>query len=438
MLSVIILAAGQSKRMKSSLSKVLHPLGGLPMIQHVFNAVLGLDPRQVIAVISPSLQHHPFLGAVTTVIQDQPLGTGHAVQCAVDSIEDQSRDVLILCGDTPLIRPETLKHLMEIDADLALVAMPLDTAERRAQPYGRILLDDKGVPLGIVEYKDATDQMRESPLANAGVYKVKASLLREILPQLNNKNTTGEYYLTDMVGLFYERGHSVKLIQADEEEFLGINTRAELARAESILQHRWRANAMENGVTLVQPETIFFAHDTHVEKDCRIGPFVTFGPGVKLHENVTVMSFCHLEHTVAESGVTIGPFAHTRGNSVFLAESSIGNFVEVKGSVIGKKSKAKHLSYIGDSDIGDSVNIGAGTITCNYDGYKKSRTIIGAGSFIGANSTLIAPIKIGEGVIVAAGSTVTKDVPDGSLAIARPPQAVKVGWARTFHDKNRC
>lgn len=432
MLSVIILAAGQSKRMNSKLPKVLHPLGGLPMIQHVIKAVQRVKPHQIIIVTSPALASK--FDGYTTVIQETPKGTGHAVQLALTVVDKKSKDVIILCGDTPLIQSQTLQSLNGNQADLALVAMRL---ESQNHAYGLVFQDVDGKPKEIIEFKDATAVQRQIRSGNAGVYKVKVSLLKELLPLLNNANAAGEYYLTDLVGLAYSKGYDTRMIEAEEEEFQGINNRIELAKAEAILQNRWRHEKMMAGVTLVQPETVFFAHDTKVGKDSRIGPFVTFGEKVCLQEDVTILPYCHIEHSTIEEGVSVGPFAHLRGNTTLQKGSSIGNFVEVKNSTFGHKSKAKHLAYIGDSEIREKVNIGAGTITCNYDGFKKSKTVIKDGAMIGANTSLVAPITIGEGAIIAAGSTVTQSVEKNALVVARSRQTIKPDWAVQFREKNK-
>jgi bifunctional UDP-N-acetylglucosamine pyrophosphorylase/glucosamine-1-phosphate N-acetyltransferase len=434
MLSVIILAAGQSKRMNSKLPKVLHSLGGLPMIHHVIKATKKLGAFQTILVTSPALHTHPSFASYTTVVQIEPKGTGHAVQTALTALDSKIEEVIILCGDTPLIHSETLHNLMDSKADLALIAMKLSTTNHA---YGLIVQDKDGNPCQIVEFKDATSEQRKIPFGNAGIYKIKVSLLRELLPKLCNNNASEEYYLTDLVVLAYQQGYKTEMLEGNEEEFQGINNRIELAQAEAVLQNRWRLEMMQAGVTLIQPETIFLSHDTKIGKDSCVGPFVTFGPGVQLAEDVTILPFCHLEHTTIEEEASVGPFAHLRGNTVLQAGSSIGNFVEIKGSKIGKKAKAKHLSYIGDAEIGDKTNIGAGTITCNYDGFIKSKTIIEADVMIGANTSLIAPVTVGEGAIVAAGSTISESIPANALAIARSQQTTKPNWAKVFREKKK-
>lgn len=432
MLSVIILAAGQSKRMNSKVPKILHPLGGLPMIQHVIKAVQTINPYQIVMVVSPSLANE--FKNHTTVVQDTPKGTGHAVQLALNALDEKVTEVMILCGDTPLIHSQTLQSLKNNKAELSLIAMKIQSQNHS---YGLIIQDDQERPKQIIEFKDATKSQKETRHGNTGVYKVKANLLKDLLPLLSSDNAANEYYLTDVVKLAYDRGYQTHMFEAEEEEFQGVNNRSELAKAEGILQNRWRQEKMLAGVTLIQPETIFFSHDTQIEKDSRIGPFVTFGEKVFIKEDVTVLPYCHIEHSILEDGVCVGPFAHLRGNTVLHEKSSIGNFVEIKGSKIGKKSKAKHLSYIGDAEVGEKVNIGAGTVTCNYDGFKKSKTIIKDESMVGANTSLIAPVTLGSGSIVAAGSTITESVPDNALALARSKQTIKPNWACQFREKNK-
>ncbi len=434
MLSVIILAAGNSKRMNSKLPKVLHPLGGLPIIQHVLKSTNELNAHQTILVTSPTLQAHPLFNNYTTIVQAEPKGSGHAVQTALSALDKNVQDVIILCGDIPLINSSTLQTLKASTADLTLIGMKLNKTEHA---YGLVVQGTNAKPSRIVEFKDATSEERKLPFGNAGVYKIKVALLQELLPKLNNNNAAGEYYLTDLIGLAYQGNYKIEMLEGNEEEFQGINNRVELAEAESVLQNRWRLEMMQAGVTLVQPETVFLSHDTKIGKDSRVGPFVTFGLGVQLGENVTILSFCHLENTTIEESVSVGPFAHLRGNTILESGSSIGNFVEIKGSKIGRKAKAKHLSYIGDAEVGDKANIGAGTVTCNYNGFVKSKTVIGAGAMIGANTSLVAPVTIGEGGVVAAGSTVTESVPADALVVARSKQTTKPNWAIKFREKNK-
>lgn len=433
MLGVIILAAGQGTRMNSKTPKVLHKLGGKPIIQHVLDTAQQLNPQQIIVVTSTVLKDHSLFKNVTTIVQEQPKGTADAVKSALPYLESNIEEVMILSGDTPLIRLSTLYALRQLTTDINLISMPIRSVE---DTYGRIICDDNSKPLAIVEYKDATLQQRQLPWANSGVYKIKTSLLSNLLPLIIAQNANKEYYLTDLIKLAYEKGYSSHMIYSNADEFQGINNRQDLSLAEYILQQRWRKEMMDQGVTLYQPETIILNHDTKIGQDSCIGPFVTFGPQVELAEDVTVSPYCHLEYTKAESGVTIGPFAHSRGNTLFHEGASVGNFVEVKGSTLGKKVKAKHLAYLGDATIGENANIGAGTITCNYDGFKKSKTTIGKNVMVGANSSLVAPLTVGDGAIVAAGSVVTQEVPEDALVISRSAQVIKEEGAKKIRIKN--
>ncbi len=432
MIGVIILAAGQGKRMNSTLPKVLHLLGGKPMITYVLEAAQSLAPGQIIAVTSSELKDNPVFNAITTVVQHNPQGTADAIQVALSCLDSRISQVVILCGDTPLLQAETLQKLTRSVADLTVVGMAL---QHPKQTYGRIILDDQQCPQAIVEYKDALSNQKALPWANSGVYKISVPLLKELLPQILPHNTAGEYYLTDIVHLAHQKGYTLAMLTAEAEEFQGVNTRQDLSTAEGVLQDRWRQQLMNQGVTLLQPETIILNYDTKIGPDCRIGPFVTFGPGVHLEKQVTILPFCHLENATIESKAHVGPFVHLRGNTVLLHGATIGNFVEVKGSTIGKKAKAKHLSYIGDARVGDNVNIGAGAVTCNYNGFKKFKTTIGTGSMIGANASLIAPLTIGDNTMIAAGSVITEDVPNNALAISRAEQIIKNEGAKRIHKK---
>ncbi len=434
MVAVIILAAGQSKRMKSATSKVLHPLGGKPVIEHVLNTVQSLNPDQVFVVTSPDLKDNPLFQNVTVAVQENPKGTADAVKTVLPHLKAGIQDVIIMCGDTPLLQAATLKSLCDLTADLNLIAMPI---RNKDDSYGRVICNNQHQrPTAIIEYKDATDDQRALPWANSGVYKIKVSVLKNLLPHIQSQNASHEYYLTDLVGLAHQQGHRLSMLTAkDADEFQGINTRQDLSVANELLQQRWREQLMNQGVTLIQPETVFLSFDTKIGQDSCVGPFVTFGTGVQLANDVTVLPFCHLENTHAEPHVTIGPFAHCRGGTVLQQGAQLGNFVEVKGSRLGQNVKAKHLSYIGDTTIGDGTNIGAGTITCNYNGFEKFKTDIGANVMVGGNSCLISPLTIGDGALIAAGSVITKDIPADALALSRPQQINKPEGAKNFRNK---
>ena len=423
--------------MVSDLPKVLHPLGGKPMIQHVLDAVSALNPKKIVTVLSPALQSNAPLCKILEssnsliAIQNQPQGTGDAVKAAMPSFDEDDQNILILCGDAPLIQPETLKELIQQpqQSDFTLIAMRLVDQQ---QKYGRLVLNDFNFIEKIVEYRDASPTERAIDLANSGVMLINRKLLITLLPLLKAQNQAKEFYLTDLIELASQHKTAVNYIEGNADEFQGINTRIELATAELTLQNRWREMLMLSGVTLVNPESIHLSHDTNIAKDTIVGPNVTFGTGVTIGQNVTILPFCHIEHSLISDGATVGPFAHLRGHTTIGPQSAVGNFVEINGTILNKGTKVKHLSYIGDATVGEKVNIGAGTITCNYDGYKKSKTVIHDGAFIGSNTSLIAPVTIGENAIIAAGSVINKDVPAHALAVARQDQTIKPEWATRF------
>lgn len=433
MLAIVVLAAGRGTRMKSTTPKVLHTVAGRSMVQIVLAETAKLSPAQQVVVLSPELSQHPLDG-ITKVIQDTPLGSGHAVLSALDALASTITDVIICCGDTPLITAESLASLNTLTADVALIGMEIRDAVETA-PYGRFVCDDAGRLIQIVEVKDATPSQKQIRIANSGVYKIKVSALKQLLPLIKNTNAAGEYYLTDIVHLAYQHGLTTDFCVGAMEDFAGVNNRAELAYVTHIYQERLRQTHMLNGVTMLAPETIVLHHDTSLKKDVTIHPFVTFGPGVVIESNAVVYGHCHLENCHIKSAATVGPFAHLRGGVIMDEKSSIGNFVEVKGSHFKTGAKAKHLSYIGDATVGVKANIGAGVITCNYNGFQKSKTTIGDGAFIGSNTALVAPVTVGDGAIVGAGSTIVNDVANNSLALTRPEQLEKSDWAITFRAK---
>ncbi|MBQ2176014.1 MAG: bifunctional UDP-N-acetylglucosamine diphosphorylase/glucosamine-1-phosphate N-acetyltransferase GlmU [Alphaproteobacteria bacterium] len=414
-LDFVILAAGNSSRMHSTTPKFFHTIAGKPVIRCIVDTVRESNPQNVIIVTREELKHSEYFSDTTVKIQPEPLGTADAVKYALDALS--SEYTIILCGDMPMISAEQLKNLADTSSDNALIAMTLPP-EFRHMPYGRIVINN-GKFEKIVEYKNATDAEKSIILANTGVYKIKTDLLKKYIPQIEKNAVSGEYYLTDI----FEFIRNVEVIQfSDYEAFHGINTMQDLAKAEAIMQNRLRQKFMANGVKLIAPETVHFSYDTEIERDVLIEPNVIIGTNVKIGSKSRIFAFSHIQDCVIANNVEIGPFARIRGNSSFADGTAIGNFVEVKGSTFGSKTKAKHLAYIGDTTIGYHANIGAGTITCNYDGVKKHKTTIGNNVFVGSNSTLIAPITIEDNTILGAGSTFTDAVPAGALAIARQKQ----------------
>ena len=436
-LALVVLAAGKGTRMKSDLHKVLHPIAGRPMLQHLMASAAALAPeRQVVVAGHGRDQLEKALGdSATIAVQDPQLGTAHAVQQAQGALAGFAGDVLILYGDVPFVRAETMErmlarlHAEDAPAVVVLGFEPADTLQ-----YGRVIAE-QGRIVKMVEHKDATDEERACRLCNSGLMAVRGADLFGLLDQVGNDNAQGEYYLTDIVNVANAAGKTCAVVVTDDEhEVAGINSRGELAQAEARWQERRRAAAMADGATLVAPETVWFAFDTVLGRDVTVEQNVVFGPGVMVADHVVIHAFSHLEGCTLDSGVSIGPFARLRPGARLETGSRVGNFVEVKNARLGAGAKANHLTYLGDADVGAGANIGAGTITCNYDGYFKYRTVIGERAFIGSNSALIAPIRIGADAIVAAGSAVSRDVSDGELRLVRGEQLVKPGWADRFHD----
>ncbi|WP_439595950.1 bifunctional UDP-N-acetylglucosamine diphosphorylase/glucosamine-1-phosphate N-acetyltransferase GlmU [Falsiroseomonas sp.] len=429
--AAIILAAGLGTRMRSRLPKAMHPIAARPMLQHILAAASEVFDRAVV-VVGPDMPELESAAAPhPVVVQAERLGTGHAALQASPLFEDFDGDVAVLYADNPLITPDTLRRLAAARerAGLALVAM------RPADPghYGRVLTNSAGEVERVVEWADASPEERAVGLCNAGVICAPATELFGWLRAVRNDNAKGEYYLPDVVGLARQAGRRVVAVEAPEAELRGINSRVELAAAEATAQARLRERAMVGGATLIQPESVVLAFDTQLGQDVTIGPNVVFGPGVVVEDGVEIRAFSHLEGCVVRAGAVIGPFARLRPGTVIERQAHVGNFVELKATVLGEGAKANHLSYLGDAAIGAGANIGAGTITCNYDGVNKHRTEIGAGAFIGSDTALVAPVRVGARALVAAGSVVTEDVPDDAMAIARGRQANKPG--RGFRGK---
>lgn len=437
-LAIVVLAAGQGTRMKSNLHKVLHPVAGRPMIEHLLASAEELTPERYVVVAGHGREQleKALKARATIAVQEPQLGTGHAVQQAEEALAGFEGDVLILYGDVPFVRTATMRAMIErLHAPDAPAVVVLGFEPEDPLQYGRILAHDDGRIAMMVEYKDATAEQRACRLCNSGLMAVKSADLFGLLSRVGNDNAQGEYYLIDIVNVASLEGRTSAVIVTDDpDEVGGINSRAELAEAEARWQKKRRVQAMADGVSLIAPETVFFAWDTQLGRDVTVEPNVVFGPGVTVADNVVIHAFSHLEGATLESGVAIGPYARLRPGAVLKANSKIGNFVEVKNAVLGEGAKANHLSYVGDATVGAGANIGAGTITCNYDGYFKHQTVIGERAFIGSNSALVAPVKIGADAIVAAGSAVTRDVADGELRLVRAEQSVKPGWADRFHD----
>ena len=436
--AAVILAAGQGTRMKSALPKVLHKVAGLPLLGHVIGALRAAGVERIVVVTSPAgagvRDYAKSMGA-DSAIQDKQLGTGHAAACAKDALADFSGTLLIVNGDMPLVTGEVIADCLRAQARTGLAMLAFEPDDPAA--YGRVLMTPDGFLNRIVEFKDASDAERSIGLCNAGCYAADAQKFFHWASALKNDNAQKEYYLTDVPSIARTDGVKCAIAVADEVSVSGVNSRAELADAERKFQDRVRRRLLADGVTMTAPQTVFFAHDTVVENDVEIEPFVVFGPGVMIRTGARIRSHSHLEGASVASGAIIGPFARLRPGAVIGENAHIGNFVEVKNAVIGTGAKANHLAYLGDARVGAGANIGAGTITCNYDGFTKSITEIGAGAFIGSDTALVAPVKIGDGAITGAGSVITKDVAADALAVARGKQIDVAGWAKAFRDKKK-
>lgn len=424
-LTVVVLAAGKGSRMKSCLPKVCHRIGGLPMLGHVLQTAKSLNPAQIITVISPGMPEVQAIAedfSTSIAYQLTQEGTGHAVIAAMPELKDSQSDILILYGDTPLLRPSTLTalfaHKHQKQADVVVMSMCLEDAG----VYGRIFMDEQDRPYIIIEAADATPEQMVNNIANSGVMILSGKHRQNLLDKLNTNNRQGEYLLTDVIRYAYDMGLQTAHFPGDPAQLLGVNNRIDLSRCEQDFQTRCRLEAMENGVTLIDPQTVTFSYDTQIAQDVTIQPQVFFGPKVTIGSNTTILSQCHIEGTTIGENCTIGPFARLRPGTVIEAKAKVGNFVEVKNAHFKPGAKANHLSYIGDTQVGEKANIGAGTITCNYDGYAKHQTIIGDGVFIGSNSALVAPVEIGNGAVIGAGSVITKTVSPDALAFSRSPQ----------------
>lgn len=434
-IAVVVLAAGAGTRMKSALPKVLHPLANRPMLAHVLANAEALKPSRIVGVVAPgSPEVAKAFAPHPTVVQKRPLGTGHAAKTALDSLGGHEGPVLVVFGDAPLVTTASLRKLVVACARAEAAVGVLGFEARDPTPYGRLIVRD-GELLRIVESKDADAAERAIAFSNSGVMCIDGRLIGSLLRAIRNANAKGEFYLTDAVRLAREAGHRAIAVAGEEAEFLGVNSRAELAAAEQALQQRLRAAAMAGGVTMTDPGTVWLSADTKFGRDVRIGPNVRFGPGVTVGTDTVINAFCDIEGVRIGRGVLVGPFARIRPGSEVADDVHIGNFVELKATRMAKGAKANHLAYLGDSDIGAGSNIGAGTIAVNYDGYGKHRTVIGADVFIGSNSSLVAPLTVGRGANVTAGSVVTEDVPANALAFGRARQVTKRGRAAALRAK---
>lgn len=430
-LAVIVLAAGKGSRMKSAVPKILHLVVGLPMIGHVKKVAESLDPEKIVFVVSPGIDADNIVAPHVSVVQKTPKGTADAVKTVLPTLKGFKGTVLILYGDVPLIRAEILAQLIEHHEKGEFAATILAMAPPNATGYGRIIQNADGTLRTIIEEADATEEQKLIRMCNSGVMAVKAESLPDWIEKIGSRNAQEEFYLTDLPCVVHKAGGKCGVIRGDWQDLQGVNSRAQLAIIEAIAQDRLRAHAMKNGTTLIDPHTVYFAHDTELGEDVTVEPHVFFGPGVKVGNGAIIRAFSHIEGAIIKEGAQVGPYARLRSGTVLEAEAKIGNFVEVKNTVIGKGSKANHLAYLGDATIGASSNIGAGTITCNYDGFDKHKTVIGENVFVGSNSTLVAPLEVADGAYIGAGSTITHDVPSDALAVARERPVIREGWAKS-------
>jgi bifunctional UDP-N-acetylglucosamine pyrophosphorylase / glucosamine-1-phosphate N-acetyltransferase len=436
----IILAAGEGTRMKSDMVKVLHPVGGLPMVGHVARAAMTAGGSDVALVVGRDAEKvesavRPLVKEVSVHLQTERLGTGHAVLAAKSAITKGYDDLLVMFGDTPLVDAAALALAREkLASGAEVVVMGFHPADPTG--YGRLIEKD-GDLIAIREHKDASEEEREVGFCNGGLMAIAGREAVSMLEAISNNNAKGEYYLTDIVEVAHARGKKVVAIEVDTESVLGVNTRVELAEVEALFQAKRRRELMLAGVSMTAPETVWLSWDTEIGPETTLEPNVYFGPGVKIASGAVVHAFCHLEGASIAEGAQIGPFARLRPGAEMGRKSKAGNFIEVKNAKIGEGAKINHLTYIGDAIIGAAANIGAGTITCNYDGYNKHLTEIGAGAFIGSNSALVAPVKIGDGALIAAGSVITQEVPAEAVGFARARQSNKPGMATLLNARNK-
>lgn len=432
--ALIILGAGKGTRMNSELPKVVHPIAGAPMLVHAMRAGATLDPAHTVIVAGHGADTvtkvtHAYDDEAKIVLQNEQLGTGHAVLQAADALAGFEGKVIVMYGDTPFVKPETLEAMIAAKADVVVLGFEPADAGR----YGRLVTNGASLER-IVEFKDATDTERAITLCNSGVICCAAPLLFELLNKVTNDNASGEYYLTDIIGLAHTAGHTATVVTCSEAETLGINSRAELAAADALFQAAARLALLDDGVTLVAPDTVYLSLDTLIGRDTIIEPNVVFGPDVTVESGATIRAFSHLEGCHVSRGSIVGPYARLRPGAELSENVRVGNFVEIKNATIAEGAKVNHLSYIGDASIGERSNIGAGTITCNYDGVMKHHTEIGADVFIGSNTMLVAPVTIGNRAMTGSGSVITSDVGPEALALSRAPQIEKPGMAQKLFD----
>jgi bifunctional UDP-N-acetylglucosamine pyrophosphorylase/glucosamine-1-phosphate N-acetyltransferase len=437
--AVVILAAGQGTRMRSDTHKVLHPIASRPLLLHLLDRVdaLGADKRVVVVGKGRDQVEKAIAGRdVGIALQAEQKGTGHAVQQAADALAGYEGPVLILYGDTPFVEADTLRRMLDrLNGDDGPGVVVLASCPPDPLKYGRIILGEGDRIEKMVEYKDATEEERAVPLCNSGMMAVRARDLFRWLGEVGNDNAAGEYYLPDVVNIAAAEGREAVVIEGDPYETAVVNSRAELAHLELEWQRRRREQVLDEGATLIDPESVWFAYDTKLGRDVTVEPHVVFGPGVQVADGATIHAFSHIEGAIIGLKASIGPFARIRPGTRLGERTKVGNFVELKKAEVGEGAKVNHLSYVGDASIGAAANIGAGTITCNYDGFGKYRTEIGAGAFIGSNTALVAPVRVGDGAVVGAGSVITEDVEPDSLAVERTEQKGIAGWAKRFRER---
>ena len=435
--AAIILAAGQGTRMKSPLPKVLHPVGGRAMLDHAIDAAEALGCERIVVVVgnhSPEVRAHVVkrLGEGAIAVQDPPIGTGHAVRSAEAALAGFEGQVVITYGDVPLLKAADIEPVFGASEGVTVIGFEA----RDPGAYGRLVMDGDTLA-AITEAKEASAEVLALTACNSGVMAAPSALLFELLAEVRNDNAKGEYYLTDVVELARKRGAPTRVVFADEDAVMGVNAQGELAQAEALFQKVQRETFLAAGVTMGAPDTVHFSWDTEVGGGATIEPFVVFGPGARIAGGARIRSFSHIEGATVAAGAEVGPYARLRPGAVLAENVKVGNFVEVKNVTMARGAKANHLAYLGDGEVGEKANIGAGSIFCNYDGFFKHRTVVGAGAFVGSNSALVAPVTIGEGAMVGSGSVITRDVGPGDLALGRGHQDVKPGWAARFMDTMR-